>query len=96
MEKTLVKDSAPRIIETISYKTDFRDSVWKLLEQEVGDILSEEMKRAAQELLDEQKKMIRQLVEENKTIIRQIIAEEKQAAWSKLGELKRQILTIAP
>ncbi len=93
MESTMVRDD---IAGTSSLKMDYQDGLWRLLETELADILNEEIKKAAQELLEEQKKMIRQLVAENKTIIRQIIEEEKQAAWSNPVELRKSILTISP
>ncbi len=93
MENTMVRDSVAGVS---SSRIDYQDGVWRLLETELADILNEEIKKAAQELLEEQKKMIRQLVDENKTIIRQIIDEEKQAAWDNQIALRKSILTISP
>lgn len=70
---------------------EYRETVKRLIETEVKNVIDEEMKKAAQELLDEQKKAIRQMVEENKMVIREVVAEEKKAIWARAEELRRSI-----
>ena len=73
---------------------DYRDAVKKLIESEVRNVIDEEMRKAAQELLDEQKKAIRQLVEEHRLAIREVVEDEKKAIWARLEELRKSILKL--
>ena len=73
---------------------EYRDAVKKLIENEVGNIIDEEMRKAARELIEEQRKAIRQVVEEHKLAIRQAVDEEKKAIWARVEELRRSILKL--
>ena len=73
---------------------EYRDMVRKLIESEVRNTIDEEMRKAAQELLDEQRKAIRHMVEEHRTAIRQAVEEEKKAIWTRVEELKRSMLKL--
>jgi len=73
---------------------EYREAVRKLIETEVRNALDEEMRKAAQELLDEQKKAIRQVVEEHRLAIREAVEEEKKAIGTRLEELRKSILKI--
>ena len=73
---------------------EYRGAVKKVIETEVRNALDEEMRKAAQELLDEQRKAIRQLVEEHRLAIREAVEEEKKAIWTRLEELRKSILKL--
>jgi ATP-dependent Zn protease len=73
---------------------EYREAVRKLIETEVRNTIDEEMKKAAQELLDEQRKAIRQMVEEYKVAIREAVEDEKKAIWTRVEELKKSILKL--
>ncbi len=73
---------------------EYRDTIKKLITAEVKAIIDEEMKKAAQELLDEQRKAIKQIVEENKLIIREVVEEEKRAIWARAEDLRRSIARL--
>ena len=73
---------------------EYREMVRKLIETEVRNTIDEEMKKAAQELLDEQRKAIRQMVEEHRMAIREAVEEEKRAIWTRVEELKKSILKL--
>ena len=72
----------------------YREGVKKLIQAEIGNIIDEEIKKAARELLEEQKKAIRQVVEEHRLAIRQAVEEEKKAIWTRVEELRRSILKL--
>ena len=73
---------------------EYRDAVRKLIETEVRNAIDEEMRKAAQELLEEQRKAIRQMVEEHKAAIKEAVEEEKKAIWTRVEELKKSILKL--
>ena len=73
---------------------EYREAVRKLIETEVRNAIDEEMRKAAQELLDEQRKAIRQMVEEHKAAIREAVEDEKKAIWTRVEELKKSILKL--
>ena len=73
---------------------EYRDAVKKLIETEVKDAIDEELRKAAQELLDEQKKAIRQMVEEHRLAIKEAVEEEKKAIWTRVEELRKSILKL--
>lgn len=71
---------------------EYREAVKKVIEAEVRNAIDEEMRKAAQELVDEQRKAIMQLVEEHKLAIREVVEEERKAIWTRLEELRKSIL----
>ena len=71
-----------------------REAVKTLIQTEVKNVIDDEMRKAAQELLDEQRKAIRQMVEEHRTAIRQAVEEEKKAIWTRVEELKKSMLKL--
>ena len=73
---------------------EYREAVKKLIETEVKDAIDEELRKAAQELLEEQRKAIRQMVEEHKLAIKEAVEEEKKAIWTRVEELRRSILRL--
>ncbi len=73
---------------------EHREAVREVIETEVRNLIDEEMRKAAQELLDEQKKAIRQLVEEHRLAIREVVEDEKKAIWARLEELRKSILKL--
>jgi len=77
-----------------SATNDYREAVKRLIQTEVGNIIDEEIRKAARELVEEQRKAIREAVEEHKLVIRQVVEEEKKAIWSRLEELRRSIIKL--
>lgn len=77
-----------------SATNEYRESVKRLIETEVGNIIDEEIRKAARELIEEQRKAIREAVEEHKLVIRQVVEEEKKAIWARLEELRRSIIRL--
>lgn len=73
---------------------EYRDGVKKLIEAEMKNVVDEEMRKAAQELLEEQRQAIRQMVEEQRAIIREVVEEEKKAIWARAEELRQSISKI--
>ena len=73
---------------------DYREAVKKLIETEVRNAVDEEMRKAAQELLDEQRKAIRHMVEEHRAAIKEAVEEEKKVIWKRVEELRRSILKL--
>ncbi|MDD5081991.1 MAG: hypothetical protein PHU08_01325 [Dehalococcoidales bacterium] len=73
---------------------EYRDAVKKLIETEVRNAIDEEMRKAAQELLEEQRLAIRQMVEEHRSAIREAVEEEKKAIWVRVEELRKSILKL--
>ncbi len=73
---------------------EYREAVKKLIETEVRNTIEEEMRKAAQELLDEQRKAIKQMVEEHKVAIKEAVEDEKKAIWARVEELKKSILKL--
>ena len=70
---------------------EYREAVRKLIETEVKNTIDDEMRKAAQELLEEQRKAIRQMVEEHKSAIREAVEEEKKVIWTRVDELRKSI-----
>jgi TRAP-type C4-dicarboxylate transport system substrate-binding protein len=73
---------------------EYRKGVMELIESEVRIVIDEEMKKAAQELLEEQRKAIKQIVDEHRAVIREVVEQEKKAAWSRAEELRKSILKL--
>ena len=73
---------------------EYREAVKRLIQTEVANIIDEEMRKAARELVEEQRKAIREAVEEHKEVIRQVLEEEKKAIWARLDELRRSIVKL--
>ena len=71
--------------------SDHRDTVRKLIEEEMQSVIDEEMRKAHEELLEEQRKAIRQVVEEQRQAIRQVVEEEKKAVWARVEDLRKSI-----
>ena len=72
----------------------YRDAVKNLIEVEIKAVVDEEMRKAAQELLEEQRQAIRQMVEEQRKIIREAVEEEKKAIWARVEELRQSVSKI--
>lgn len=73
---------------------EYREAIRKLIETEVKDAIDEELRKAAQELLEEQRKAIRQMVEEHRLAIKEAVEEEKKAIWTRVEELRKSILKL--
>jgi len=73
---------------------EYREAVKRLIETEVGNIIDEEIRKAARELAEEQRKAIREAVEEHKAVIRQVVEEEKKAIWARIEEFRKSIIRL--
>ena len=71
-----------------------KEAVKKLIETEIRNVIDEEMRKAAEELMEEQRTAIRQMVEEQRKIIREVVEEEKQSIWARIEELRQSISKI--
>lgn len=71
-----------------------RNAVKKLIETEIRSVVDEELRKAAEELIEEQRRAIRQMVEEQKRVIRDVVEEEKKAIWVRVEELRQSIAKI--
>ncbi len=86
---------AGRSRETVvSSMDEYRASVKRLIQTEVGNIIDEEIRNAARELVEEQRTAIREAVEEHKLIIRQVVEEERQALRSRVEDIRRAIVRL--
>ena len=94
METTVGQGGEVEYAKTGKNMDEYRETVRKVIETEVRNLIDEEMRKAAQELLDEQKKAIRQLVEEHRLAIREVVEDEKKAIWARLEELRKSILKL--
>lgn len=63
-----------------------------LIETEVRELLTDEIRKASQEIMEENKKAIQQLVEEHRLIIGQIVESEKTSIQGRIKDLRRSIL----
>lgn len=73
---------------------EYREAVKKLINAEVRSLIDEELRRAAQELLEEQRMAIKQMVEEHRSVIREVVEEEKKEIRGRVEELKKSILKL--
>ena len=74
---------------------EYREAVRSLIKSEVKNVIDEEMKMAAQELLDEQRNAIKEMVEEHRVAIREAVEEEKKAIRSRIEEMRKSILNLS-
>ena len=74
--------------------SDYRDAVRKLIEKEMKNVVDEEMRKAAEELLEEQRKAIMEVLEEQRKTIREVEEEEKKAIWARLEDLKESVSNL--
>jgi len=75
-------------------KDDYRASVRKLIEKEAEPIVEEEIRKAAQELIEEQRLAIKEAVDQHRVLVREVVEEEKLAIRSRVEELRRSIMTL--
>jgi hypothetical protein len=66
----------------------------ELIETEIRGIIDEELRKAAEELMEEQRTLIRQMVEEQKRLIREVVEEEKKLIFERVEELRESISKI--
>lgn len=81
--------------ETVSISgtsSDYRASVKRMIHNEVGSVLDEELKDAARSLAEEQKAAIKELIEQHTLVIRQVLEEEKDELRAKVAELTRSVV----
>ncbi len=94
METTVGQGRETERGKTGNNVNEYREAVRRLIESEVKNVIDEEMRKAAQELLEEQRKAIRQMVEEHRMAIREAVEEEKKAIQARVEELKQSILKL--
>jgi len=73
---------------------EYRASMRQLIQTEVNNVIDQEIRAAAKELMEEQRKAIREAIEEHRLIIRQVVEEEKAAIHAKVDELRRSIVRL--
>jgi hypothetical protein len=71
---------------------DYRASVKRMIRNQIGNTLDDELKEAARVLGEEQKTAIRELVEQHTLVIRQVLEEEKNELRVKVTELTRSVV----
>jgi len=76
----------------VSDADDSRASLRRLMETEFGNIIGDEIKSAAKELVEEQRLAIRDAVEEHKRAIRDVVEQEKLSIRAKKEELRESII----
>jgi len=74
---------------------DYRDSIRKLIQGEMKNAVDEEMRKAAEELLEERRKAIRQVLDEQRAAIRLVVEEEKKAVWTRLEDLRDSLFNYS-
>ena len=94
METRVDQETGAELSKAGTDVAEYREAVKKLIETEVKDAIDEELRNAAQELLEEQRKAIRQMVEEHRLAIKEAVEEEKKAIWTRVEELRRSILKL--
>jgi ribosomal protein S17E len=94
MNNQLIEEKKPDHAKTNWVRTDVREGLQNLLENEVRAMVIEELKKGTQEILEEQRKVIKQSMEENKTTIQQITEEEKKAVWDNLDNIRKSIIKV--
>ncbi len=94
METTVDQGKEVKYGETGTNVTEYREAVRKLIETEVRSVIDEDLRKAAQELLEEQRKAIREMVEEHRVAIREAVEEEKKAIRTRIEELKKSMLKL--
>jgi hypothetical protein len=81
--------------EPISISTeDYRASMKRLIQKEVGDILDEELRIASKEIIEAQRAAIRETLQEHRLVINAVVEEEKRTIRSRVDELKRSIIKL--
>jgi uncharacterized membrane protein len=93
MEVAIDRSKEIRVSSTADM-SEYRESIRKVMYDELRGALNEELQKAAQELMEEQKKAIRQILEEHKAAIRQVVDEEKKSIWEKAELLRQSILKM--
>ena len=86
-----MEDKTDKIVSDVD---EYRESVRKLIDDEVKNALDEELRKAAQELIEEQKRAITEIVEEHRSAIKQVVEEEKKEIWAKAKALRKSIQKI--
>jgi len=92
MEVAVGQQRGENLIKQNPDMEEYREAVKKLINAEVKNVLDDEIKKAAQELIDEQKKAVRQVLDEHKAVIQQIMEEERKSIWEKAESLRKSIL----
>ena len=73
---------------------DYRASVRRIIQSEVSNLVDEEIRNAAKELVEEQRRAIREAVEEHRRVIREVVEEEKVAVRARVDEIRKSIARL--
>jgi hypothetical protein len=73
---------------------DYRASMKRLIQKEVGDILDEELRNASREIIEAQRNAIRETLQEHRMVISAVVEEEKRTIRARVDELKRSIIKL--
>ncbi len=74
--------------------TEYRDSLRKLIENEVKKALETEKQDAINELIEEQRKALREIIDEHKQVIREVVEEQKKVIHLRAEELRQSIIKM--
>jgi len=92
MESTIEQKNGhkdtPQLVDT----NEYRESIKRLIGEEVKNALEDEIRKASQELMEEQRQAVHQVVEELKQAIKQVVDEEKKSIWEKADALRNSII----
>ena len=94
MEAVSSSNTEDRTDKIVSDVDEYRESVRKMIDDEIKNTLDEELRKAAQELIEEQKRAITEIVEEHESAIKQVVEEEKKEIWAKAEALRKSILKL--
>jgi hypothetical protein len=73
---------------------DYRASVKRMIQTEVGTMIDEEIKKAALQLIEEQRTVVREAIEEHKLVIRQVVEEERQVLRGRVEGISRAAIRL--
>ena len=80
--------------KTTAAMGEYKDTIRKLIGDQVRAAYDEEVRKAEQELREEQRKAVRHILEEHRAAIRQVVEEEKKSIWEKAEALRKSMLNL--
>ena len=80
--------------KTTAAMGEYKDTIRKLIGDQVRAGYDEEVRKAEEELMEEQRKAVRQIMEEHKVAIRQIVEGEKKSIWERAEALRKSMLNL--
>jgi hypothetical protein len=94
--KSVIAENAPDGQQSAEGKTaDYRAAAKQIVQSEILDLMKEEVRNAARELVAEQTKAIGETVVQHKRFIREALEEEKAAARRRIEEVRQTMRFLA-